>query len=75
MIISDVYENSADKTKDIVEKIKSYVLNGQAPIFQGEIKDNNDTIAVFKDVVLTESQIESISWVAKGVIGAGNLQK
>ena len=72
VIISDVYENSADKTKDIVEKIKSYVLNGQAPIFQGEIKDNNDTIAVFKDVVLTESQIESISWVAKGVIGAGN---
>lgn len=59
-------------TAEIIDTLKSYVNNGKAQIFKGEIQDNKGNIQVMRDKVLTDDQITSMEWLVKGTSVSGN---
>jgi len=73
--ITDYTDNCKDETDSIADTLYEYVKNGNAKIFEGEIRDKDNRARVGKGAVLSHAEILGIDYLVYGVSYSKNLIK
>lgn len=62
-------------TQKIIDALVPKITSGDAQIFKGELKDNNDVIKYMQSDTMSDSEIYNMNWYVKGVTVAGNFRE
>ncbi len=73
--ITDYTDNCKDETDSIADTLYEYVKNGNAKIFEGEIRDKDNRARVGKGAVLSHTEILGIDYLVYGISYSKNLIK
>lgn len=65
--ISEACSGAKAGTQDIINALLPKVTSGKAYIFEGELKDNNDSVRYMQKEMMTQGQIFAMDWYVKGV--------
>lgn len=68
----DFSDNCKEGTDTISTRLYDYIKAGKAPIFEGEIKNKENTVMVEKGQIMTYDNIMEIDWFIQGVRSVGN---
>ena len=73
--ISGACMGAKDGTQDIINALLPKVTSGKAYIFEGELKDNNDSVRFMQNETMSQNQIYAMDWYVKGVEVLGSYRK
>lgn len=65
--MNETSANALEGTAKITQKVYDLMIEGDIPIFAGEIINNHGDVVIEKGVKLTDTQIPAINWLEKSV--------
>ena len=75
VVVSDALPAAKDGTSEIIAALAPRVTSGQAYIFSGELKDNNDSIKYMAGEYMEPVEIYTMSWYVKGASSLGSFRQ